>query len=162
MGEHSCREKEKLAICLSSVFGSFRLNLMLQGTEGMVPEEVGARAAHSLLEEISRGGVCDSTHQVCAWRCSTPDAACMLSVSCSRGMEVLLDDAAAQHSRPLGALLLLPSVCLSLLPQALYLEPARPSLHSLYEHACWWADVLLPCTAGPTAAYVCAWAWRNK
>lgn len=34
-----------------------------QGTEAMVPEEVGARAAHSLLEEISRGGVCDSTHQ---------------------------------------------------------------------------------------------------
>ena len=57
---------------------------MLQGIEAMVPEEVGARAAHSLLEEISRGGVCDSTHQVCAWRCSTRDTACMLSGSCSR------------------------------------------------------------------------------
>lgn len=30
----------------------------------MVPEDVGRKAAHMLLEEISRGGVTDGTHQV--------------------------------------------------------------------------------------------------
>ena len=30
----------------------------------MVPEDVGRKAAHLLLEEISRGGVTDGTHQV--------------------------------------------------------------------------------------------------
>lgn len=103
--------------------------LLLQGTEAMVPEEVGARAAHSLLEEISRGGVCDSTHQVSAWRCSTPDTACLLSGSCSWvhcSAPKAFDGrcSTARHSRPLGALLLLPSVseycchkpCLSSLP----------------------------------------------
>lgn len=30
----------------------------------MVPEDVGRKAAHMLLEEIARGGVTDGTHQV--------------------------------------------------------------------------------------------------
>lgn len=30
----------------------------------MVPEEVGKRAAYALLEEISAGGVMDTSHQV--------------------------------------------------------------------------------------------------
>ena len=37
-----------------------------QGEEVSVPEEVGRRAAHMLLEEVQRGGVVDSTHQVSA------------------------------------------------------------------------------------------------
>lgn len=32
--------------------------------EDLVPEDVGQRAAHLLLEEVSRGGVVDSSHQV--------------------------------------------------------------------------------------------------
>ena len=32
----------------------------------MVPEDVGRKAAHMLLEEIHRGGVTDGTHQVAA------------------------------------------------------------------------------------------------
>ena len=32
----------------------------------MVPEDVGRKAAHMLLEEIHRGGVTDGTHQVTA------------------------------------------------------------------------------------------------
>ena len=30
-----------------------------------MPEDVGRQAAYALLEEIDRGGICDSTHQVC-------------------------------------------------------------------------------------------------
>ena len=29
-----------------------------------VPEDIGRTAAHALFEEISRGGICDSAHQV--------------------------------------------------------------------------------------------------
>lgn len=39
---------------------------MLQGEAAMVPEDVGRKAAHMLLEEIHRGGVTDGTHQVTA------------------------------------------------------------------------------------------------
>lgn len=35
-----------------------------QGEEESVPEEVGRQAAKALFEEISRGGVADSAHQV--------------------------------------------------------------------------------------------------
>ena len=35
-----------------------------QGEAAMVPEDVGQKAAHMLLEEVSRGGVTDGTHQV--------------------------------------------------------------------------------------------------
>ena len=38
--------------------------LMTQGEAAMVPEDVGQKAAHMLLEEIDRGGVTDGTHQV--------------------------------------------------------------------------------------------------
>lgn len=37
---------------------------MMQGEAAMVPEDVGRKAAHMLLEEIDRGGVTDGTHQV--------------------------------------------------------------------------------------------------
>ena len=37
---------------------------VLQGEAAMVPEDVGRKAAHILLEEIARGGVTDGTHQV--------------------------------------------------------------------------------------------------
>ncbi len=30
----------------------------------VVPEDIGRKAAYALLEEVSRGGVCDSAHQV--------------------------------------------------------------------------------------------------
>lgn len=30
----------------------------------MVPEDIGKQAAYRLLEEVQRGGVCDSMHQV--------------------------------------------------------------------------------------------------
>ena len=33
------------------------------GAEDMVPEDIGVRAAHALLEEVRRGGVVDSAHQ---------------------------------------------------------------------------------------------------
>ena len=36
----------------------------VQGEAAMVPEDVGRKAAHTLLEEIARGGVTDGTHQV--------------------------------------------------------------------------------------------------
>ena len=40
---------------------------VLDGSQGLeeaaLPEAVGRRAAHALLEEISRGGVVDSEHQ---------------------------------------------------------------------------------------------------
>ena len=36
----------------------------MQGEAAMVPEDVGRKAAHVLLEEIARGGVTDVTHQV--------------------------------------------------------------------------------------------------
>ncbi len=32
--------------------------------EEVVPEDIGQRAAHLLLEEVQRGGVVDSSHQV--------------------------------------------------------------------------------------------------
>jgi hypothetical protein len=32
--------------------------------EEVVPEDIGVRAAHLLLEEVQRGGVVDSSHQV--------------------------------------------------------------------------------------------------
>ena len=38
----------------------------MQGEAAMVPEDVGRKAAHMLLEEIHRGGVTDGTHQVAA------------------------------------------------------------------------------------------------
>ena len=40
------------------------LFLAIQGEEAMVPEEVGKRAAQAVLEEVRRGGVVDSMHQV--------------------------------------------------------------------------------------------------
>ena len=30
----------------------------------LVPEDVGKQAAYMLLEEVQRGGICDSMHQV--------------------------------------------------------------------------------------------------
>lgn len=44
----------------------------MQGEAAMVPENVGKKAAHMLLEEIARGGVTDGTHQVnhIAWHFS--------------------------------------------------------------------------------------------
>ncbi|KAL0039835.1 hypothetical protein WJX77_009421 [Trebouxia sp. C0004] len=38
-------------------------NAALKGEAAMVPEDVGRKAAHMLLEEIDRGGVTDGTHQ---------------------------------------------------------------------------------------------------
>lgn len=38
--------------------------MAMQGEAAMVPEDVGRKAAHMLLEEIDRGGVTDGTHQV--------------------------------------------------------------------------------------------------
>ena len=40
------------------------VNVGLQGEAAMTPEDVGKKAAFMLLEEISRGGVTDGTHQV--------------------------------------------------------------------------------------------------
>lgn len=50
------------------------VHAMLQGEAAMVPEDVGRKAAHMLLEEIHRGGVTDGTHQVCA--CPSELACC--------------------------------------------------------------------------------------
>jgi len=50
---------------------------MMQGEAAMVPEDVGRKAAHMLLEEIERGGVTGGTHQV------RPSASCGCdSLSC--------------------------------------------------------------------------------
>lgn len=39
--------------------------VLVQGQkEVAVPEDIGRKAAHALFEEISRGGICDSAHQV--------------------------------------------------------------------------------------------------
>ncbi|KAL3143392.1 hypothetical protein ABBQ38_002216 [Trebouxia sp. C0009 RCD-2024] len=47
--------------CLNSA--ECTANAALKGEAAMVPEEVGRKAAHMLLEEIHRGGVTDGTHQ---------------------------------------------------------------------------------------------------
>ena len=37
----------------------------VQGEKNLVvPEDIGKQAAYALLEEVQRGGVCDSMHQV--------------------------------------------------------------------------------------------------
>ena len=38
--------------------------MLMQDEAAMVPEDVGQKAAHMLLEEVDRGGVTDGTHQV--------------------------------------------------------------------------------------------------
>ena len=49
----------------------------------MVPEDVGQKTAHMLLEEVSRGGVTDGTHQVSLMHgCFAPLSA---NVSCCTG-----------------------------------------------------------------------------
>lgn len=45
----------------------------MQGEAAMVPEDVGRKAAHMLLEEIDRGGVTDGTHQVRSSTCCVCD-----------------------------------------------------------------------------------------
>ena len=40
----------------------------MQGEKSvLVPEDIGRQAAYMLLEEVQRGGICDSMHQV--WAC---------------------------------------------------------------------------------------------
>ena len=46
----------------------------MQGEAAMVPEDVGRKAAHMLLEEIDRGGVTDGTHQVRPSNCCGCDS----------------------------------------------------------------------------------------
>ena len=37
----------------------------MQGEKSvLVPEDIGRQAAYMLLEEVQRGGICDSMHQV--------------------------------------------------------------------------------------------------
>ena len=37
----------------------------MQGEKSqLVPEDIGKQAAYMLLEEVQRGGICDSMHQV--------------------------------------------------------------------------------------------------
>ena len=57
--------------------------------EEVVPEDIGQRAAHLLLEEIQRGGVVDSSHQVrCALLCCA--VLCCTAVLCCPRCAVLL------------------------------------------------------------------------
>lgn len=42
----------------------------MQGEKSvLVPEDIGRQAAYMLLEEVQRGGICDSMHQVCILPC---------------------------------------------------------------------------------------------
>jgi len=52
--------------------------VLMQGEAAMVPEDVGRKAAHMLLEEIDRGGVTDGTHQVCPSTCCGCDSLCCI------------------------------------------------------------------------------------
>jgi len=49
---------------------------ILQGQKNtVVPEDIGKQAAYMLLEEVQRGGICDSMHQVSDLTCCTLDLA---------------------------------------------------------------------------------------
>ena len=42
----------------------------MQGEKSqLVPEDIGKQAAYMLLEEVQRGGICDSMHQVRGQNC---------------------------------------------------------------------------------------------
>lgn len=71
-----------------------------EGSGVVVPEDLGLRAAQCLLEEVQRGGVLDSCHQVCGFPfpCSSPIAAwsspclpcasqCSVSIWCTGAYE---------------------------------------------------------------------------
>jgi len=51
-----------LTLVAESTSGAL-LSAELIAKEGQVPEEIGAKVAELLCEEIARGGVCDSAHQ---------------------------------------------------------------------------------------------------
>jgi hypothetical protein len=93
--------------------------------EALLPEDIGARAAKQLLEEIRQGGVVDSTHQVglqassaCFWTWICAFAAAVALVECAMEMrqERAADSVGTAASSGLWATFLVVERSLSGLP----------------------------------------------
>ena len=64
----------------------------MQGEKNvLVPEDIGRQAAYMLLEEVQRGGVCDSMHQVHDLSAIRPAETLQQSCSSLTQGEVLMD-----------------------------------------------------------------------